>query len=1274
MSSRTAPSLVSLTAFSSVFALSFLVAFSLVVPEADAVRATGGTITYYGDRTIHTFTSNGTFTVTSGGNVDYLVVAGGGGGGGATTSRSGGGGGAGGYRNGTNFAVTSQSYTITVGSGGSGGVFGDYGAYGTDSTFSTITSAGGGRGGYGEGGGPPALGGGSGGSGGGSGGGNTCSGGAGSASPAGQGNNGGNCNGNAGGSGGGAGSIGLDGTGSLIAGGVGLSSSISGSSVNRSTGGEAKSSSCGNCAGVTASANTGDGGGSASGTSTGGNGGSGIVIISYVTEATVCVNETSICHPTIQAAINNATSGQTVVMVEKKASGISMSNIKAYYMFDNSDGNLTNMAGSLNAGSSIGSDGNMSVRPNVTRAAGKLGGAFWYVASGAPYGYSEAHSGSNTTKWEFLHYQGGSSMTTSMNLWIKLTEYPTSSRAAIFSDARTVFSESGFELLLRSTRTLGVNIRGTQDILGLQTPVDALPADGNFHMVTLVIDSTDSNSSNRARIYVDNQLKAASSVNPVYGISGAPTRYPTIASSAESTYTNSTIDEFSIWDRALTDNERSILWNGGIGQSLIEYAQYNENVTVNVTGLTLTSNASTRPMIWSNSSHPLYITANNVTVKDMVILYNGSTSSLFSVYVTSVNATVYNNVINNTGSGNYGHGVHYYTGSVSGRIENNTINIAGGDNNIAIRLHGGDDNNTIQQNIISVGVNSGGGNLGIYVQSSSGNNFTQNTISTNGASSGNNGIYLFSSSNSNVFSLNNISTNGTNTNEAILISSSGSNNFTYNNITASGNYNDKGVYVTGSSGSTKNMIGYNEIRTSGYQNSANACIHLESSANSTIVIGNLLVSCQGSPGNSGIYIETSWNSVLNNTVGITGWQYGIYVSGSNNALVGNNMTVTENVGGTDLVVGEYFSGSNNVVYRDIINMVKATNTGVTNSGMIIYDSNNNTFYDINITNLPGKSSLALGGVSSSKYGYLVNATFNRSAITFPYNGASTSTKLFVQHRMNAVVRDQSNNAVNGALIYGNDTASVANTDNPSSNFSATTNSTGQIPTQLLSEFMANGTYNQTSGYLYFSNYVISASKSGYFPYSTSLNVTSYQNLSAQLEQVLSTIEITARSLYSLTGLQMTSGIATATILETGDSGSATISGAQWSIPIYSRTDLNNTGFTLGIFVNDTNGKSGYFVSRIFGSSSLPPQTTCAAQKWRLTGTVTDPASGSFSSSGTVRVEVEGTQNTNSTAFSNGFWDISLEPCLVSGKVYTFNVLLSDAAGRNGLIVLRQVAK
>jgi hypothetical protein len=130
------------------------------------ITATGGTITCCGDYKIHTFTSDGCFSVSvlasnpAFNNVDYLIVAGGGGGG----SNHGGGGGAGGYReshcattsgcytasplaSATSLPVSVQTYPITVGGGGAGGVAcNGEGVKGSNSVFSTITSAGGGKG------------------------------------------------------------------------------------------------------------------------------------------------------------------------------------------------------------------------------------------------------------------------------------------------------------------------------------------------------------------------------------------------------------------------------------------------------------------------------------------------------------------------------------------------------------------------------------------------------------------------------------------------------------------------------------------------------------------------------------------------------------------------------------------------------------------------------------------------------------------------------------------------------------------------------------------------------------------------------------------------------------------------------------------------------------------------------------------------------------------------------------------------------------------------
>ena len=268
-----------------------------------SISATGGTVTNSGSYRIHKFTTGGTFTVTSGGTMDYLIVGGGGGGGG----RSGGGGGAGGlvYQTGQN--ISSGTYTVVVGSGGGGGsVSGSVGGNGTSSSIFSKTALGGGGGGS-----DGAQGGRSGGSGGGgrygaSGGASTQN----STYGYGVGNTGGGSTGAStynGGGGGGAGAVGQGGTTTYLGdGGNGLQYDISGTNIyyaggggggshdpwpgGASTGGLGGGGASGTNAGggtngVNGGTNTGGGGGGGStdggNGGSGGNGGTGVVIIRY---------------------------------------------------------------------------------------------------------------------------------------------------------------------------------------------------------------------------------------------------------------------------------------------------------------------------------------------------------------------------------------------------------------------------------------------------------------------------------------------------------------------------------------------------------------------------------------------------------------------------------------------------------------------------------------------------------------------------------------------------------------------------------------------------------------------------------------------------------------------------------------------------------------------------------------------------------------------------------------------------------------------------------
>jgi len=111
-------------------------------------------ITQNGERyRVHYFTTVGTgsFDVTRGGTVEYLIVAGGGqGGGNCNTCGGAGGGGAGGVLQGTT-TVTSQSYEVIVGDGGSSGIGNTNstsanGENGENSSVFSLTSIGGGGG------------------------------------------------------------------------------------------------------------------------------------------------------------------------------------------------------------------------------------------------------------------------------------------------------------------------------------------------------------------------------------------------------------------------------------------------------------------------------------------------------------------------------------------------------------------------------------------------------------------------------------------------------------------------------------------------------------------------------------------------------------------------------------------------------------------------------------------------------------------------------------------------------------------------------------------------------------------------------------------------------------------------------------------------------------------------------------------------------------------------------------------------------------------------
>ena len=218
---------------------------------------------------VHVFESDGTLTLNTPIDLEYLIVGGGGSGGSAGPYGGGGGGGAGGMLTGTLTNQTADSYSITVGQGGADIVDNHTpGNEGGDSSAFGLTAVGGGRGGSGNQGGAT-----DGGSGGGEG---TVS--IGVQSPgvgqgvSGQGNEGGQADPPSGGGGGGAGAVGGSppNTATAANGGDGLDSSITGASVFYAGGGAGSGPTLTGSGATALAVPIGDGG-------TGGGGGSGAI-------------------------------------------------------------------------------------------------------------------------------------------------------------------------------------------------------------------------------------------------------------------------------------------------------------------------------------------------------------------------------------------------------------------------------------------------------------------------------------------------------------------------------------------------------------------------------------------------------------------------------------------------------------------------------------------------------------------------------------------------------------------------------------------------------------------------------------------------------------------------------------------------------------------------------------------------------------------------------------------------------------------------------------
>ena len=559
---------------------------------------------------VHKFTSGGTFQITAGsGNVEYLVIAGGGSGGTANAG-NGGGGGAGGMRTGTFSSLGVASYSVAVGAGGNAtangsGHLGSVGNNGAVSSINSIQSTGGGYGGmyYQQ---PNGQ---SGGSGGGAGQGGS----AGGTGSSGQGNAGGASAGSGGSGGGGKGAVGDNSSSSSEGGdgGIGLQNDITGVNLYYAGGGAGSSHTSGgtvqpvggNGGGgnghyyngsshVASTAGTdglGSGGGGGGENTSASSGGDGVVIVAYpISSGITATGGTITTHSTDKGILTNVQVGSRYEATDTRkmyhysdngitGSDVSSSELKAYYKFDESSGNIVNVANTITGNSTLGTGQNITMNGDPT-----------YSVTGTPSSFGNAVScdGSGDygqfgtkTDWNFLHTTGA---TWTINVWLKFDASVVTNKQ-LFDNTQAADSTIGLNIRTQSSNRFRVIIpRGVGNSSTLDTdnnPNLPIPTDNAWHMYTIRWDQSSGNGVLTYKTDGANEVTKNGSGNGTTTSDCTDSPRLFSESDAVSGELDAEIAEMSIWNRILTTAEETALYNSGSGKIIATDPSWKEEGT-----------------------------------------------------------------------------------------------------------------------------------------------------------------------------------------------------------------------------------------------------------------------------------------------------------------------------------------------------------------------------------------------------------------------------------------------------------------------------------------------------------------------------------------------------------------------------------------------------------------------------------------------------------------------------------------------------------------------
>ena len=371
---------------------------------------------------------------------------------------------------------------------------------------------------------------------------------------------------------------------------------------------------------------------------------------------------------------------------------------------------------------------------------------------------------------------------------------------------------------------------------------------------------------------------------------------------------------------------------------IIDAGYYNESILIN-TSLTLASNSSIRPTVFTqNSTSTINITADDVAVRNLTVVYNASGGTSHSVELIGADRVVVeNNVLNTSAASSSG----VEGSSVNGTIRNNTIFTDGtSNNNIGIDITSGT-NTSISFNTIST-YGTSTGSVGIRVDNLFNSTISNNNISTDGVDHSNWGVYVaFPSDRVNII-FNRIVTNGQNFNNyGIYYISVGNSTIANNNVFTNGRVRDNHGIRLDNSGGGNVVVRSNVVKTTG-ESFGNYGIYLAEFGITKTVIDNNTIFTNGTTTNDGIRIDnTNFTQVTNNFISADGngsLNFGIYLFDSSSyGLIQGNTIFTN--GTNDNYGIQTWESSHNIITR---NNITSDGSSTGNLGIYLPEAENNT--------------------------------------------------------------------------------------------------------------------------------------------------------------------------------------------------------------------------------------------------------------------------------------------------------------------------------------------